>query len=174
MKIAKIFQSKSVTYGGFHKWGYPNSWMVCNGKSCTRMDDLREYPCDLGNLHISYPCAQQPHHSSTCHQHEERGRHITEQDEQHLSVFNSSHPKAIFQRICSSWEFAMLFSHILNGDLHGTFTRSYVFWDYVSSQWRNHSIFGVPQVFFGTLKPIGKEIKRIGQEESCVTCFHTK
>ena len=25
--------------GGFHKWGYPNSWMVCSGKS-NYMDDL--------------------------------------------------------------------------------------------------------------------------------------
>ena len=27
-------------YGGFRKWGYPNSWMVYNGKSENIMDDL--------------------------------------------------------------------------------------------------------------------------------------
>ena len=26
--------------GGFQKWGYPNSWMVYNGKSQSKMDDL--------------------------------------------------------------------------------------------------------------------------------------
>jgi len=28
------------SYGGFHKWWYPNSWMVYNGKSENNMDDL--------------------------------------------------------------------------------------------------------------------------------------
>ena len=28
------------SYGGFHKWWYPNSWMVYNGKSENKMDDL--------------------------------------------------------------------------------------------------------------------------------------
>ena len=24
---------EAVTHGGFHKWGYPNSWMIYSGKS---------------------------------------------------------------------------------------------------------------------------------------------
>ena len=27
--------------GGFHKWGYPNKWMVYSGKSQSKMDNLR-------------------------------------------------------------------------------------------------------------------------------------
>ena len=27
-------------YGGFLKWGYPNSWLVYRGKSHLKMDDL--------------------------------------------------------------------------------------------------------------------------------------
>jgi hypothetical protein len=27
-------------YGGFQKWGYPNSWMVLNGKPKHKMDDV--------------------------------------------------------------------------------------------------------------------------------------
>ena len=30
----------SNTYGGFHKWGYPNSWMVYKGKSHLEMDEM--------------------------------------------------------------------------------------------------------------------------------------
>ena len=33
---------------GFHKWGYPHSWLVHNGKSQSKMDDLGVPPI-LGN-----------------------------------------------------------------------------------------------------------------------------
>ena len=39
-------------YGGVHKWRYPNSWMVYNGKSQSKMEDLG-YPPILGTLHIN-------------------------------------------------------------------------------------------------------------------------
>jgi hypothetical protein len=32
IKCYKIYN----TIGGFHKWGYPSSWMVYNGKSCLK------------------------------------------------------------------------------------------------------------------------------------------
>ena len=34
-QIVKICQDRSLrnTYGGFHKWGYPNSWRLYKGKS---------------------------------------------------------------------------------------------------------------------------------------------
>jgi hypothetical protein len=37
------------TSGGFHKWGIPNSLMVCNGKPEKNMDD------DWGYLHFRKP-----------------------------------------------------------------------------------------------------------------------
>ena len=39
------------TYPGFHKWGYPNSWLVYNGK-CIYKWMIEGYPHDLGNLHM--------------------------------------------------------------------------------------------------------------------------
>ena len=33
-------KTSSMPYGGFHKWGYPNSWMVYKGKAHLQMDDL--------------------------------------------------------------------------------------------------------------------------------------
>ena len=47
----KIWYAKHMqTYGGFHKWAYPNSWMVYNGKSWM----IWGYPYFFGNLHITY------------------------------------------------------------------------------------------------------------------------
>ena len=40
-------------YGGFHKWGYPNSWMVYNGKSYSNWW-FGGTPIS-GNLHILVP-----------------------------------------------------------------------------------------------------------------------
>ena len=40
--------------GGFHKWGYPNSWMVCKWKIHLKMDDDSGYPHDYGNRQISH------------------------------------------------------------------------------------------------------------------------
>ena len=42
---------RRTTSGGFHKWGYPNSWMVYNGKSHLEMDDLGAL-LQLGNLQV--------------------------------------------------------------------------------------------------------------------------
>ena len=36
--IYDVTFSKATGYGGFHKWGVPNSWMVCNGKSPKKVD----------------------------------------------------------------------------------------------------------------------------------------
>ena len=41
-----------LTFGGFHKWGYPNSWIVFVRENPTEMDDNWGYPYDLGNLQI--------------------------------------------------------------------------------------------------------------------------
>ena len=46
----------SLGYGGFRKWGYPNSWLVFvreNPIQMDEMDDLGGTPV-LGNLHISF------------------------------------------------------------------------------------------------------------------------
>ena len=42
-----------LEYGGFHKWGTPNSWMVYSGKSQSKMDENWGYPYDLGNPHMN-------------------------------------------------------------------------------------------------------------------------
>ena len=39
-------------YGGFHKWGYRNSWRVYKGKSHLEMDENWGYPYDSGNLYL--------------------------------------------------------------------------------------------------------------------------
>ena len=47
---------KTWTIGWFHQWGYPNSWMVCNGKYMNRPQNgwlLDGYPHDFGNLGFS-------------------------------------------------------------------------------------------------------------------------
>ena len=36
--------SEWVIFGGFHTWWYPNSWLICNGKSHLEIDDLRVAP----------------------------------------------------------------------------------------------------------------------------------
>ena len=51
----RIFQnrlkSNMCLYPLYIIWGYPNSWMVYQGTSQTKMDDEQGYPHDLGNLH---------------------------------------------------------------------------------------------------------------------------
>ena len=39
---SQLWRAKFSVWGnmGFHKWGYPNSWMIYNGKSQPKMDDL--------------------------------------------------------------------------------------------------------------------------------------
>jgi hypothetical protein len=44
---------------GFHKLGYSNSWMVCNGKSQNKMDDEKGY------LHIEISCESCPGKSNS-------------------------------------------------------------------------------------------------------------
>ena len=34
-----LVSSKCFPYGGFHQWGYPNSWLVYDGKSPSNMDE---------------------------------------------------------------------------------------------------------------------------------------
>ena len=43
--------SSRFPYGGFRKWGYPNCWLVYNGQSHSKMDDLGVAPI-LGNPHM--------------------------------------------------------------------------------------------------------------------------
>ena len=45
-------------YGRFHKWGYPNSWMIYKGNSHLEMDNFG-YPYDLGNPHIEQTLTSQ-------------------------------------------------------------------------------------------------------------------
>ena len=52
LTIWTTWQSSLQVYGGFHKWRYPNSWMVYNGKSKSQMDENWGIPHDLGNHHM--------------------------------------------------------------------------------------------------------------------------
>ena len=42
-------------YRGFHTWGIPNSWMLCNGKSQSKMESIGTILRYPGNLHIIVP-----------------------------------------------------------------------------------------------------------------------
>ena len=50
----RIATSISHLFGGFLKWGYPNSWMVYFMENPIKVDDLGGTPI-LGNLHFMVP-----------------------------------------------------------------------------------------------------------------------
>lgn len=50
---AKKQVSFTVSFGGFHTWRYPKSWIVWNGKSQSKLDDDEWYLYDLGNPHLA-------------------------------------------------------------------------------------------------------------------------
>ena len=66
-----------LTCGGFHKWGYPTSWMVYKGKSISKLDD------DWGYAHLRKPphrvdvfCPKNNRHRSTAQMNRWRSRPV--------------------------------------------------------------------------------------------------
>jgi len=68
-----LFETCETTFGGFHKWGIPNSWLVYFMEFPIQMDDLTEqqfqeppffmifeiWPLSLISLKIFTPFSQQ-------------------------------------------------------------------------------------------------------------------